>query len=165
MSRSQSLNFKKLVENYHASLYRFAYSLTNEVQVASDLTQHTFFIYANKGAKDIGQPAKLKSWLFATLYHEYLRQRSAPRLEPLAPAKKAPPGPVPLATLDGESAVSTLEQIEEKLRAPLVLYYLRELSFQEIAEVLNTPVADVLNRIAAGKTKLQQITADLPPGI
>jgi RNA polymerase sigma-70 factor (ECF subfamily) len=165
MSRSQSLNFKKLVEIYHASLYRFAYSLANDEQIACDLTQHTFFIYANKGSQAIGNPAKLKPWLFTTLYHEYLRQRHAPRLGPATPARKKPAGPVPLVTLDGESAAQMLEQIEETHRAPLVLFYLRELSFREIAEVLNLTVAEVLNHIALGKTKLQQITADLPPGV
>jgi RNA polymerase sigma-70 factor (ECF subfamily) len=161
MSRSQSLNFKKLVETYHASLYRFAYSLVNDEHIACDLTQHTFFIYANKGAEAINQPAKLKPWLFMTLYHEFLRQRTAPRLDPPGtPVKKAPKATQQLSTLDGTSAARTLEQIEVKLRAPLALYYLRELSFQEMAEVLETTVPDVLNRVAQGKTKLQQITSD-----
>jgi len=166
MSRSQSLNFKKLVEAYHASLYRFAYSLANDEQIACDLTQHTFFIYANKGAAATTNPAKLRPWLYATLYHEYLRQRAAPRIPlPGAPAQKTPTATMTLATLDGESAAHTLEKIEEKLRTPLALYYLRELSMREIAEVLDTKVTEVLNRIALGKAKLQQLTADLPPPV
>jgi len=163
MSRSQSLNFKNLVETYHASLYRFAYSLTNDEHIACDLTQHTFFIYANKGAAAISNSAKLKPWLFTTLYHEYLRQRAAPRLDPLGtPAKKAPAAAMQLSTLDGASAARALEKIEEKLRTPLALYYLRELSLREIAEVIDLPVSEVLNRVALGKTRLQQITADSP---
>ena len=161
MSRSQSLNFKNLVETYHASLYRFAYSLANDEHIACDLTQHTFFIYANKGAAAISNPVKLKPWLFLTLYHEYLRQRTAPRLDPPgSPGKKTPTATKQLSTLDGESAARTLEQIEEKLRAPIALYYLRELSLKEIAEVLDLAVPEVLNRVALGKTRLQQITSD-----
>ena len=76
MSDHQSLNFKTLVEVHYSSLYRFAYSLTGNEHQASDLTQQTFFIYANKGAT-IRDPEKIKSWLFTTLYHKFLRQHRA----------------------------------------------------------------------------------------
>ncbi|HTB63559.1 MAG TPA: hypothetical protein VK737_08220, partial [Opitutales bacterium] len=74
MSRLQSLNYKKLVDAHCTSLYRFAFCLVHDEQTACDLTQHTFFLYANKGAT-LGEEVKIKSWLYATLHREYLRQR------------------------------------------------------------------------------------------
>lgn len=159
MSRLKSLNFKKLVESFHAGLFRFAYCLCFDEQTASDLTQHTFYIYANKGT-ELKEESKLKLWLYSTLYHEYVRQRAAPQLEPrlkpAAPAKTAFKAEN-LAALDGASAASLLEQMEEPLRAPLALFYLRELNYREMAEILATPLPELLQRVALGKNRLKEI--------
>ncbi|MDG1702498.1 MAG: sigma-70 family RNA polymerase sigma factor [Opitutae bacterium] len=63
-----------MVEAYYQELYRFAYSLTKNQHEASDLTQQTFLIYSTKG-HTIKNSAKIKSWLFTTLYREFLGQR------------------------------------------------------------------------------------------
>ncbi len=158
MSRSQSLNFKKLVESLHAGLFRFAYCLCFDEQTASDLTQHTFYLYANKGT-DLRDPAKLKLWCYTTLYSEYRRQRSAPQLEPRAKPAASTPKMENLAALDGARAAKLLELLDEPLRAPLALFYLRELNYREMAETLATPLPTVLERVNRGKNRLKEILA------
>lgn len=159
MSR-QSLNFKKLVESYHTGLYRFAHCLTQEAQTASDLVQHTFFIYANKGA-EARENAALKVWFYATLYKEYLRQRAAPQIE----ARKAKPGgPASvkaenLSAFDGESTAALFVSLDEPLRAPVALFYLRALSYREMSEALDLAVPELLQRVATGKNRLKAILA------
>ncbi|HEV2097177.1 MAG TPA: RNA polymerase sigma factor, partial [Chthoniobacterales bacterium] len=49
------------------------------------------------------------------------------------------------------------KQIHENYRAPLVLYYLEDLAYKEIAEVLGVPVGTVKSRIARGKSQLLQL--------
>jgi RNA polymerase sigma-70 factor (ECF subfamily) len=158
MSRSQSLNFKKLVETFHSGLFRFAYCLVFDEQAACDLTQHTFFLYANKGAQ-LRDPTKLKPWLYATLYHEYKRQRAAPQLESRAAAGKDASATAsdPITALDGESAAALFQRLPEALRGPLALFYLRELTYQEMAEVLEAPLPEVLERVGTGKAHLKKI--------
>ncbi len=161
MSRTQSLNFKKLVENHFAGLYRFAYCLAHDEQTACDLTQHTFFLYANKGAT-LPAGTRIKPWLYATLHNEFLRQRSAPHPE----TPSTPPGALPLAipefiaALDGPSAAAAFAHLEEKLRAPLALFYLHDLSYAEIAGALNLPIKEIFTRVAAGKAQLKKIISD-----
>ncbi len=160
MSRLQSLNFKKLVDAYHTGLYRFAHCLSQDEQTASDLVQHTFFIYANKGAES-RENAALKIWFYATLYHEYVRQRAAPQVEPRK-AKAAGATRVKaenLSAFDGESTAALLAWVEEPLRAPLALFYLRALTYREMAEALGTPVPELLEQVAAGKIRLKAILA------
>jgi DNA-directed RNA polymerase specialized sigma24 family protein len=55
--------FEKLVKLYYQDLYRFGLSLTRSEADACDLTQQTFYIWANKGhqLKDL---ASVKAWLF-----------------------------------------------------------------------------------------------------
>jgi RNA polymerase sigma-70 factor (ECF subfamily) len=161
MSRTQSLNFKKLVENHFTGLYRFAYCLANDEQTACDLTQHTFFLYANKGAL-LREGAKIKPWLYATLYSEFLRQRTAPHPEAPGglPATAPPPVPEFIAALDGPSAAAAFAHLDEPVRAPLALFYLHNLTYPEIAEALDTPVEAVFARVADGKIQLKKILAD-----
>jgi len=163
MSRSQSLNFKKLVEVHFASLYRFAYCLANDEQTACDLTQHTFFLYANKGAS-IRDGHKVKSWLYSTLHNEYLRQRAAPHVEhPPAPpairANSALTAPENVAALDGPSAAALFAKLDESVRPPLALFYLQELTYGEISDVLGAPLADIQARVADGKAQLKKLLA------
>jgi RNA polymerase sigma-70 factor (ECF subfamily) len=156
MSRTQSLNFKKLVESYFAGLYRFAYCVAQDEQTACDLTQHTFFLYANKGAT-LREGAKIKPWLYATLHSEFLRQRTAPH--PEGPVAR-PAIPEFIAALDGPSAAAAFAHLDEPLRAPLALFYLRDLTYQEIAEALDTPISNVFARVAEGKAQLKKIISD-----
>ena len=159
MSRQQSLQFKKLVETHCTGLYRFAFCLVNDEQTACDLTQHTFFLYANKGAS-LGAEVKIKPWLFATLHNEFLRQRSAPKIEPATtPKASSPPPEAEVGALDGPSAAAAFVQMPEDVRATLALFYLRELTYREIAEVLNAPIELILARVADGKALLRKILA------
>ncbi len=161
MSRNRSLNFKKLVESFHAGLFRFARCLSGEEQTAADLVQHTFYIYANKGA-DQTDPAKLKRWFYATLYSEFQRQRTAPQVEPrrrVSRSSNAHSRNGNLAALDGEGAAVMLDSIEEPLRIPLAMFYLRELDYHDTAEILGLPLPELFKRLAAGKTRLKSTLA------
>jgi RNA polymerase sigma-70 factor (ECF subfamily) len=164
MSGTETLNFKQLVDAHYTSLYRFAYSLAGNEHEAGDLTQHTYFIYANKGST-IRDPSKIKSWLFTTLYREFLRLRRHDKrvqsqdhetLDTLLP-------PVPsdiVTTLDGASAVAALSHLDETYRAPLALFYLQDLSYKEIAETLDIPLGTVMSRLARGKAALKKILVE-----
>src|SRR5471030_5467 len=83
--------FTQLVDAHYASLYRFALSLARNSADAGDLVQQTFFIWATKG-ESLRDRAKAKSWLFTTLYREFLRGRRrdarATYLEDLPPGEQ-----------------------------------------------------------------------------
>ena len=65
-------DFEKLVKLYYRDLYRFGLSLTASEADAADLTQETFYIWANKGHQ-LQKPASVKAWLFTTLHREFLK--------------------------------------------------------------------------------------------
>src|ERR1700759_3640257 len=64
--------FEELVNLYYRDLYRFGLSLTGSEADAADLTQETFYIWANKGHQ-LQKVASVKSWLFTTLHREFLK--------------------------------------------------------------------------------------------
>src|SRR5476651_1058401 len=152
--------FTQLVDAHYASLYRFALSLARNSADAGDLVQQTFFIWATKG-HGLREAAKAKSWLFTTLYREFLRGRRrdarATSLEDLPPGESdVAAEEVDRATrLDAAAVVTALQSVDEVFRAPLTLFYLEDLSYMEIADALEVPIGTVMSRLSRGKMQLR----------
>lgn len=156
--------FTQLVDAHYAPLYRFALSLTKNSSDACDLTQQTFFIWARKG-EQLREAGKAKSWLFTTLYREFLRGRRRAdhmtALEDLPPGESDPAAPeVDLVTgMDATLVVEALQEVEEVYRSPLTLFYLEDLSYREIADTLGVPIGTVMSRLSRGKSQLRTALA------
>ncbi|KAB2643268.1 MAG: RNA polymerase sigma factor [Verrucomicrobia bacterium] len=152
--------FTQLVDTHYSALYRFALSLARNGADAGDLVQQTFFIWATKGAS-LRDSAKAKSWLFTTLYREFLRGRRrdarATSLEDLPPGEQeiASEDRDRVARLDGATVMAALQSVDEVFRAPLTLFYLEDLSYVEIAEALEVPIGTVMSRLSRGKAQLR----------
>lgn len=152
--------FSKLVDLYYPSLYRFALSLARSQSDACDLTQQTFYMWAKKGHA-LREAAKAKSWLFTTLYREFLRGRR--RGERMTALETVPEKQLEEVTLEPETVtqmdsgvvLAALQEVDEVFRAPLTLFYLEDLSYQDIATTLDVPVGTVMSRLSRGKAQLR----------
>jgi RNA polymerase sigma-70 factor (ECF subfamily) len=155
---SADLEFENLVRLYYRDLYRFGLSLTGSEADAADLTQETFYIWANKGHQ-LKKAASVKGWLFTTLHREFLktcRRRNRFSSESIDERTEDLPN-VPAACAEGvdsQTLLLILSEIPEDFRAPLVLYYMEDLSYREIADVLALPLGTVQSRIARAKIQL-----------
>src|SRR5262252_7549445 len=154
--------FEDLVKIYYRDLYRFGLSLTGSEADACDLAQETFYVWANK-RRQLKNPVKVKAWLFTTLHRQFLQTRrhqmrfqSEPIDEASADFTHVPAECVD-RRIDAQTLLSFLGQLDENHRAPLVLYYLEDLSYNEIAETLAVPLGTVQSRIARAKIKLLQL--------
>jgi RNA polymerase sigma-70 factor, ECF subfamily len=150
--------FENLVKLYYRDLYRFGFSLTGSEADAADLTQQTFYIWANKGHQ-LQNAASVKAWLFTTLHREFLqtcRRRNRFSSESIDELTKDLPNvPANCAErADSRTLLRILGEIAEDFRAPLVLYYMEDLSYKEIADVLALPLGTVQSRIARAKIQL-----------
>ena len=165
---SAELEFENLVKLYYRDLYRFGLSLTASEADACDLTQETFYIWANK-RHQLRNPAKVKAWLFTTLYRQFLQaRRHEARFKDETIDETSPELPATtidcMNRIDARTLLSFLGQLDETQRAPLVLYYLEDLSYKEIAETLAVPLGTVQSRIARAKIKLLQLLNEtIPP--
>jgi RNA polymerase sigma factor (sigma-70 family) len=162
--KAADVDFEGLVDRYYQALYQFAFSLTRTEAEACDLTQQTFYIWAAKGHQ-LRDPAKVKTWLFTTLYREFLnaqRHRNRfPHVELEQAGHEIPSvSPAMVDQLDGATVVQALGRVDEPYRAPLALFYMEDHSYKEIAEILNVPIGTVQSRIARGKAQLQKILLD-----
>ena len=156
---SAELNFEELVNRYYRDLYRFGLSLTQSEADAADLTQQTFYIWAKKGHQ-LREEGNAKRWLLTTLHREFLQQRRRQQRftdEPLEGATEQTYETSDISQTDVETMLDYLNYIHENYRAALVLYYLEDLAYKEIAEVLEIPLGTVQSRIARGKSQLGQL--------
>ena len=160
--------FKELTDAHYEALYRFAYSLAKDPHTAADLTQQAFCTFAEKGHQ-LRDKSKAKSWLFTTLHREFLKQRrrgqrmtitedpSVLMDEPLAVGPAESEG---ARAIDQRSVVSALSGMEEIFRVPLVLFYLKQVSYKEIAQILEIPIGTVMSRLSRGKVQLRAALED-----
>jgi RNA polymerase sigma-70 factor (ECF subfamily) len=153
--------FERLVNRYYRDLYRFGFSLTGSEADACDLTQETFYVWARK-RHQLRDPAKVKAWLFTTLHRQFLQTRRHETHFKDEPIDEASPELPAIAAdcvnrIDARTLLRFLKQLDEMYRAPLVLYYLEDLSYNEIAETLAVPLGTVQSRIARAKIKLLQL--------
>ena len=145
-------------------LYRFAFSLSKSPDQAADLTQQTFLIWAEKG-HTLREASKVKSWLFTSLYREFLRQnRRGQNMTPVDQEILESTKDTSLVgsarQLEGNEALEALHDLDPVYREPLVLFYLEDLAYKEIAEALDIPIGTVMSRLARGKAQLKDILTE-----
>jgi len=158
------LDFESLVATYYEPLYKFAFSLSRDEADACDLTQQTFYVWANKGHQ-LREPGKVKTWLFTTLHRQFLESRRRathfPHTELEAAEADLPVvQPIGWNQLDSAAVLLALGKVDEVFQAPVSLFYLEDCSYKDIAEILAVPMGTVKSRIARGLGQLQKLLAD-----
>ena len=162
-------DFDNLVTCHYRPLYQFAFSLTRDEAAACDLAQQTFCIWAAKGhqLRDI---SKVKTWLFTTLHREFLgsrrRQTRFPHVELEYAATELPTvSPASIYQLDSGQLLEAVGQLDEIYRAVVVLFYLEDYPYNEIARILDIPLGTVKSRLARGLQRLHALLTNIqtPP--
>ena len=160
-------DFESLVADYYRPLYQFAFTLTRDEADACDLTQQTFYIWANKGHQ-LREKSKVKTWLFTTLHREFLgsrrRQTRFPHIEVESIAGELPVvNPPSVNRLDSGHLMAALAKLDELYQAPVALFYLQDYSYGDIAEILDIPVGTVKSRLARGIGRLHDLLTVVQP--
>jgi RNA polymerase sigma-70 factor (ECF subfamily) len=156
---SDDTAFAEAVSAYYEPLYRFALGLSRSEADAADLTQHAFERFGEKSST-LRDKAKAKTWLFTTLYRDFLQQKRHDTRFPHAELDETHESSIielPRAEIsaDANAAVAALHEMEEPFRSTLVLFYLNDHSYKEIAEILGVPIGTVMSRLARGKEMLR----------
>ncbi len=155
-------DLERIVAERYASLYRFALSLVHNETEAADLTQQAFYRLASRGdqVRDLG---RVKSWLYTTLYREFLAlKRHSNRFVSEQPEMAAESPTLDADAVDRADAtlvMEALQRVNETFRVPLALFYIDDLTYREIAEILNVPIGTVMSRLSRGKAELRALLA------
>lgn len=155
-------SFEQIVDAHYQGLFRFALSMCRREATAQDLVQQTFLQWARKG-HTLRDTTKVKTWLFTTIYREWLgmarKEKKHPEVEfePDLHGSTQDDSDGQNPRVDSATLQTALEQLDPNYRAPLVLFYLKELSYRDIAETLGVPIGTVMSRLSRAKDQLRSI--------
>jgi RNA polymerase sigma-70 factor, ECF subfamily len=165
--------FDWLVTYYHASVYNVIYGILSDRADAADVTQEVF-LKAFRGINGFRHGSSLKTWLYRIAVRESLNHRrwwhrhcrneisiDASFREDQAIAQIEDLGATPferLAAHETQTAVrKALGELPDVYRSAVILRDLEGLSYEEVAEVLETSVATVKTRILRGRRILRKL--------
>lgn len=157
--------FDLLIERWHGPLWTYARRLTGSDDAAHEVVQDAW-LRILRGLPRLRDPARLRPWLFGIT-----RRALMDRLRGLYAAPR--PSDVDLDSLtaadagvisgSGVDAGSDEAGLQDGLaglpvveREVLTLFYLRELSLADVAELLDVPVGTVKSRLHRARRMLRQ---------
>jgi RNA polymerase sigma-70 factor (ECF subfamily) len=177
--------FTWLIARYHQPVYSLIYRVLNDPSDAADTTQEVF-IKVFRGIGGFHADSSLKTWVYRIALHEASNQRRwwfrhRGRETSLEPGTDTPDGQVspclrdalsddaksPLdCACDGElrsRLEAELAYVPEPYRSTLILRDIEELSYEEIAEVMEVSLGTVKSRLMRGREALRKRLAKYLP--
>lgn len=154
-------------------MYRYAYRMCADRQVAEDLVQESF-AEAWRSIDSLRDPNAGRAWLMRILVHRHahaLRKRrrrvrlvSASETDSAADATASAftAGPGALDRLaDQELLERVLQALPETYRRPFLLVFQAGLTCREAAEALEVPLGTILSRVHRARIQLRRLVREL----
>jgi len=166
--------FSRLVEAYQTPVYNLAYRMLGNATEAEDAAQETF-LRAYTRLHTYCSEHKFSTWILSIASHycvDRLRRRRFTWLstdeEPVQQIIQAYAGDESpeSAALDAESRAEVqamLNMLDPMYRTPLILRYWHDLSYKEIAEVMEVTEATVKTRLHRARLQLAEYMRSNPP--
>lgn len=179
MARSE---FEQLLEPVLDTAYGVALRLTHNQADAEDLVQEAALL-AYRGFKTFQRGSNFRAWFMRILMNAFLSSRRKKRPEQEAVEFDEVPSAYMqrqahemtkelhpdvagftgsdlvrevLGKLETEDVEKAIGSLPDEFRAAATLYFLQDLPYQEIAEVLGVPVGTVRSRLHRGRALLQR---------
>lgn len=159
--------FGVLVERYQDKLSRYAAKFLLFRDDAADIVQEVFIkAYTNIQSFDLNR--RFSPWVYRIAHNEFvnaIKKKSGKETVSLFDYDIFFPHPLAKETADAELSRkevkeildASLAKLDPKYREPVVLYYLEDLNYQEISDILKIPVSTVGVRLIRAKSMLKKI--------
>ena len=161
--------FSVLVRKYQKSVHALVWRKIGDFHIAEDITQDTF-LKAYQRLSTLKKPQRFASWLYVIaanhcstwlrkkrLWTQSLEDTSSAQLE-----KATYSGYViaeneqTTAEAQREVVKKLLAKLQESDRTVITLYYLGEMTYEEISEFLGVSVAAIKNRLYRARRRLKE---------
>lgn len=168
--------FEVLFKKYREMVSRLVFSILKEESRVEDTVQDVFVLLFRNLSKFRGKSA-LKTWIYRITVNEALRQISRSKRWVQMPEGDVEPSQIPSTIvvfnhgtspervlIEGEQREliqSGLRQLKPDHRVILTLYYLEDLSVQELSTVLEIPEGSVKSRLYYARESLKNALAPI----
>lgn len=164
--------FARMVELYWERLYRWLYHMTRDRHQAEDLTQETF-LKALGALKSFRAGTNFRAWLFRIGHNNFVNMKRLQKRVGHALPEDTPHRDLatPLEHSANRETVQlvadAVEQLPPDYRSALLLRVENELSFREIAAIMEITEETARWRVFKARQKLMQMleSETLPPGL
>ena len=171
LKRGDERSFQRLYQIYADKIYRFGYNFKRDEEFAENLVQETFIkVFQNiksfKDNKDLKNP--LKSWIYKIAKNHAFNELKKSRRELLVMTEEQSYEKIPInsSKKDINEKVIQKEQLKRvydqldnlsfKKKTTFILFFIEELTADEIAVIMKENRGSTLKRLQRLKEELQQ---------
>lgn len=163
-------SFNQLVTRWERPIYALAYRTLGREEDARDIVQEAF-LRAYRGLRGFKGQAKFSSWLYRitlNLCRDWQRRdRRAPLVqvpEGVEPSDLADAQPAPTESVEdlvarremSKAVARVMAELPDEQRTAIILKEYHDLTFQEIADMLDCPLSTVKTRLYQGLSVLRR---------
>lgn len=162
-----------LIAKYEHRAYQYAFRLTRNPDLASDVVADAF-MRVNSALKNFKGQAAFGTWLYRIVTNCYLDRRKRDKesrnvsldqslsvgdAELERQYEDDSDGPVEIAERNERELMvqRALDEMPEYQKAMLVMYHLENLSYEEISETLDLPIGTVKSRLNRARLALREL--------
>ncbi len=164
-TKTDQSQFKKLTYPHMKLLYNVALKYTGNVFDAEDIVQETFMMAFHKFSQ-LKDPAKCKPWLLRILRNNFLKtcqkdnvRQQLQKSDYIAFLKSETQrnGADTLLeeAVDTRTVNNAIDQLPVKYKEILILYYMDDMLYKDIASTLDIPIGTVMSRLNRAKEALK----------
>ena len=167
------LAFEMLFRQYEKLVFRTAFLITGNKDEAEDILQEVFISVWKSRHTYNPEKARLSTWLHRITVNRCTREKrrkQSPALSLEETGVDLPdmrnnshPEDILINKMEYERLLKAMEALDVKHRSVLVLRYFNDMSYQEIADVLEVPLGTVKSRINHALSYLKE-SMSLGPG-
>lgn len=155
--------FDELIARWHEPLWKYARRLTGEDDAAAETVQDVW-LRVLRGIARLREQARFRAWMFGIARRVVMDRLRAAYAAPSVDAIDLSTIPDEQDSFDVEHDIGVMH--EELARLPvterdvLVLFYLQELTLNELADVLAVPIGTVKSRLFRARHLLRRNLID-----
>lgn len=150
---------ERLIELYQDTIYSMALSFTRNQHQAEDLAQEAW-IRILRGLPQFRHDSKFSTWLYRITMNSFLNaNRAVKREQEVVGTLPAQEGNAVNAEARLEAALDlqqAVRSLPEDFRSVVLLRYVADLSYKEVASVLEVPLGTVQSRLRRALDKLAE---------
>lgn len=152
--------FAELIRRHQGKVRGLLLRLTGDRTLADDLAQEAF-LRAYRGLAGFEGRARFSTWAYRIAYNVYLNHRSRTRVHAALPEGFESGTAAPESAMSASRAdlrrdlEAAIGALPERYRAVIMLYYLEDVSYPEISEILDLPLGTVKTHLHRAKRMLR----------